>query len=234
MKRQDTLLGAFCSITRVRTLQETSFQSRLAERDKRAELSATCRRKTSSDHVANDDIGRRPVSLKASFNTAESSERCLSTPCSRNQTHRPFHVARQLLETTVIHALATLETPPQPLATLETPPYHGVCTRWLVGVRAWTLPAAWVKTPRSRGENDAGRSFVFVNRGLKRVNNASTSPWIALTALLSQPPRPFQSVSDSCIVELSVCKEPLSLSLLCAPPSLESFSGFSGWAGRSE
>ena len=57
-------------------------------RDKRAELSATCRRKTSSDHV-----------------------------------------------------------PPQPLAT---PPYHGVCTRWLVGVRAWTLPAAWVKTPNQR------------------------------------------------------------------------------------
>ena len=31
-------------------------------------------------------------------------------------------MARQLLETTVIHALATLETPPQPLATLVTPP----------------------------------------------------------------------------------------------------------------
>ena len=25
---------------------------------------------------------------------------------------------------------------------------RGVCTRWLVGARAWTLPAAWVKTPR--------------------------------------------------------------------------------------
>ena len=119
VKRQETLLGALWSITRVRTLQETSFQSRLAERDKRAELSATCRRKTLSDRIANDDIGRRRVSLKGSFTTTESSECCLSTPCSWNQTHRPFHVARQLPETTVIHAL---ETPPQPLATLETPP----------------------------------------------------------------------------------------------------------------
>ena len=27
---------------------------------------------------------------------------------------------------------------------------RAVCTRWLVGVRAWTLPAAWVKTPISQ------------------------------------------------------------------------------------
>ena len=136
------------------------------ERDKRAELSATCRRKTSSDHVANDDIERRPVSLKARFTTAESSERCLSTPCSWNQTHRPFHVARQLLETAVIHALATLETPP----------YHGVCTRWLVGVRAWTLPAAWVKTPRSRGENDAGTSFCVCQPGIIKSQQCFNFP----------------------------------------------------------
>ena len=67
VKRQDTLLGAFCSITRVKTLQETSFQSWLAERDKRAELSPTCRGKTSSDHVANDNIGRRPMDLCSSI-----------------------------------------------------------------------------------------------------------------------------------------------------------------------
>ena len=98
---------------------------------------------------------------KASFTITESSQRCLSAPCSWNQTHQPSHAASQLLETTVIHALATLETPPQPLATLETPPktlatpHHGlVCTRWLVGVRAWTLPAAWVKNETDRkGDN---------------------------------------------------------------------------------
>ena len=30
---------------------------------------------------------------QASFTIAESSQRCLSTPCWRNQTHRPFHAA---------------------------------------------------------------------------------------------------------------------------------------------
>ena len=64
--------------------------SRLAEREWRALPSTVGRRKTSSDHAVKDGIERRPVSLKASFTIAESSERCLSTPCSWNQTHRPF------------------------------------------------------------------------------------------------------------------------------------------------
>ena len=117
VKLQDTLLGAFCSITRVRTSPGNqpsqtagreererercspkivagrhhlghhpaptttdadssiscasffggeappSFQSRLAERDNRAELSATCRRKTSSDHVANVDHSMWPANF---------------------------------------------------------------------------------------------------------------------------------------------------------------------------
>ena len=35
---------------------------------------------------------------------------------------------------------------------------HGVSTRWLVGVRAWTLPAAWVKTPEVLVDDDDSRS----------------------------------------------------------------------------
>ena len=72
---------------------------------------------------------------QASFTIAESCQRCQSTPYSWNQTHPPFHASKHLLETTIIHALATLVTPPWTYAHTD------------LSASRPDLPAAWVKTP---------------------------------------------------------------------------------------
>ena len=127
-------------------LNKPCYQARV-----RALLSTPCRMKTSSDHVANDDIGRRLANLPRELcHSWQRLHRCRSTPCSWEA-----------------GALTAKDMRPLTRRLALQRPRHGshlascserVCTHWLSGVDAswgrmlcFVFVLTWKKRRRRRG-----------------------------------------------------------------------------------